>query len=217
MKTPQNATQFAVIGIGRFGLSIVKTLSEYDVSILACDKDMDKLHDAAPYATHVVQADAADEEAMERLGLGNFDVVILAMGEDFESALLAAMKAKEAGAGHIVVKAFGHRQKKIFESIGVDHVVLPEQEMGAKTARRLVSPGLVDMLEDTGHFAVSELRPKDAWVDKTVRQADIRRRDGMTLLAIIRGKRTLIPVLPDMVIEKDDILVAISTINETQG
>lgn len=203
-------TQFAIIGLGRFGMAILQALSRYDVNILACDTDPDCLHEAAQYATHVVQADAADDEALEKLGLGNFDVVILAMGADFEGSLLATMKAKELNVPYIVAKANGERQKKILESIGANLVVLPEHEMGAKIARRLVQPNILDVLNDTDRYSIAEMRPMAEWVGKTVRSADIRRRQGMTLLAILRGKDTIIPVLPDVVIEADDVLVTLS-------
>ena len=201
--------QFAVLGLGRFGMSIVKTLAEYDANILACDKDAAHLHEATEYAAHVVQADAADEDAMRKLGLGNFDVVVLAMGEDFEATIMAAMLAKELGAGKVVAKAFGFRQKKILESIGVDKVVVPEVEMGVKVARNLVNPNVLDVLEQSGGQTITEMLPQSDWVGKTIRQADIRRKHGYTVLAILRGNKT-IPVTIDTVIEENDILVAMN-------
>lgn len=202
--------QFAVLGLGRFGMSIVKTLAEYDANILACDRDPTRLHEATEYAAHVVQADAADEDAMHKLGLGNFDVVVLAMGEDFEASVIAAMLAKELGAGKVVAKAFGARQKKILESIGVDQVVLPEVEMGAKVARNLVNPNVLDVLEQTGRQTIAEMRPMDEWVGKTIGEADIRKHYGYTILAIVRGEETIIPVTTDMQMRKEDILVTLS-------
>ncbi|MDL2318646.1 TrkA family potassium uptake protein [Eubacteriales bacterium OttesenSCG-928-A19] len=201
--------QFAVLGLGRFGMSIVKTLAEYDANILACDKDAAHLHEATEYAAHVVQADAADEDAMRKLGLGNFDVVVLAMGEDFEATIMAAMLAKELGAGKVVAKAFGFRQKKILESIGVDKVVVPEVEMGVKVARNLVNPNVLDVLEQSGGQTITEMLPQSDWVGKTIRQADIRRKHGYTVLAILRGNKT-IPVTIDTVIETGDVLVAMN-------
>ena len=114
-----------MLGLGRFGVSVVKTLSEYDVDVLACDKDPARLHEATPYATHVIQVDLNDEMALQQLGLGNFDVVILAMGEDFEASILTTMMAKEQGAPTVVAKARGLRQKKILEGVGADVVILP--------------------------------------------------------------------------------------------
>lgn len=203
--------QFAVLGLGRFGMSIVKTLAEYDANILACDKDATRLHEATEYAATVVQADAADEDAMKKLGLGNFDVVVLAMGEDFEGTIIAAMLAKEMGAGKVVAKAYGHRQLKILESIGVDKVVVPEVEMGVKVARNLVNPNVLDVLERSGGQSITEMLPQKEWVGKTIGQADIRKEYGYNILAIVRGKETILPVTTETMMHENDILVALNT------
>ncbi len=201
--------QFAVLGLGRFGMSIVKTLAEYDANILACDKNMARLHEATDYATHVVQLDVTDEDAMDKLGLGNFDVVVLAMGEDFESTVLSSMKVKELGTAKILAKAVGERQKKILESIGVDQVVLPEIEMGAKIARQLAQNNILDILENAGH-AITEMHPMEEWTHKTVSEANIRQSYGYSILAVIRGKQTIIPVSADLVLLPDDLLITLS-------
>jgi trk system potassium uptake protein TrkA len=131
MAIEKKYTHFAVLGLGRFGMSIVQTLAaETDANVLACDNNEAKLQQATEYATHVVQVDITDEHALNKLGLGNFDVVILAIGEDFEASLTAAMIAKEHGVKHIIVKAKNNRQKIILKSIGVNEVILPEHEMG---------------------------------------------------------------------------------------
>ena len=150
---------------------------------------------------------------MKKLGLGNFDVVVLAMGEDFAASILAAMLAKELGAGKVVAKAFGARQKKILESIGVDEVALPEVEMGAKVARNLVNPNVLEVLERSGRQTVAEIMPRQEWIGKTIGQADIRRHYGYTILAIVRGNETIIPVAVDTVLVEGDVLI---TLNQTE-
>ncbi len=210
MKKRKQYSQFAVLGLGRFGMSIVRTLSESDVNIMACDNDEMKLQQAAEYATHVVQVDVTDENSLEKLGLGNFEVVILAMGEDFEASLIAAMIAKEHGVKRIIVKAANIRQKTILESIGADEVILPEHEMGAKLARRLIGSNVMDILEESEFYTIKEMRPMDEWVNKTIQHADIRRKHNLTILAIRHGEKLMIPVLPDTVINQDDILIALS-------
>ncbi len=207
MKNKGKDQQYAVIGLGRFGMSIVQALAEYDVNVLACDKDPEMVHLAAEYATHAVQADAADDASMERLGLGNFDVVVVAIGEDFEAAVLAIMRAKELGARYIVAKAIGQRQARIFESLGADLVVQPEHEMGTRIARRLMRPNILDVLEKSEYYTVTEMRPLDEWVGKTVGTANIRKESGMTLLAIIRDGRPIIPVLATQTLRADDLLI----------
>lgn len=205
---------FAVFGLGRFGMSIIQTLSEYDVNILACDNDEAKLKLAEEYATHVVRADASDENALKNLGLQNFDVIILAMGEEFEASQIATMIAKESGAKYVIVKARNLRQKKILESIGADSVVLPEHEMGSKLARKMVVSNIMDILEDSEYYTITEIKPLDEWLDKSVRQANIRQKHNITILAVRQGEELIIPVSPDRIINKEDILIALEEKNK---
>lgn len=200
-------TQFAVLGLGRFGMSIVQTLSEYDVNILACDRDETRLQHALEYATHVVQADVFDEIALEKLGLGSFDVVIMAMGEDFEASQIATMIAKEKGVKRVIVKARNLRQKRILMSIGADEVILPEHEMGAKLARKLVGSNIMDILEESDLYTVVEMKPLPEWIGKSLREADIRKKQNTTVLAVRRADKLTMPVMPDTVIEEDSILL----------
>lgn len=209
MKNQSPATQFAVLGLGRFGLSVVRTLAESDVHILACDRNEALLHEAAEYATRVVKMDVADEDGLAKLGLGNFDVVVIAMGDDFEASVIATMKLKELGTGLVVVKALGQRQKRIFESLGADVVVMPEIETGVKIARRLMRNNVLNALEESGQLDVTEMHPLPEWVGKSVRQSDIRNKHGISLLAVVRGGNALIPVSADEVLLQDDLLVVL--------
>lgn len=209
----KNYRDFAVLGLGRFGMSIVSTLAEADVNILACDEDETKLAQATDYATHVIQVDLADEHALEKLGLGNFDVVILAIGEDFETSLTAAMIAKEQGAKQVIVKARNKRQKTILQSIGVDLVVLPEHEMGAKLARRLTGSNIIDILQESDSHSITEIRPKKEWIGKTVRQADLRQKEQLTVIAIRSGHHLQVPVEADTLIGDHDILLVFREID----
>ena len=203
-------TQFAVLGLGRFGTSIVRTLCNYDVNVLACDNDPARVHAVADCATVALQADVTDESAMAQLGLGNFDVVILAMAEDFESSVIATLMAKEYGAKYVIVKAYGLRQKKILESIGADKVVLPETEMGARLAQQLAHPNVLDILDDSDRYTISEMYPLSEWVGKSVRDSNIRTKHRMMILAIRRGDMMIIPVSPREILLETDILITLS-------
>ena len=210
MPNQKKNTQFAVLGLGRFGYSIVKTLGEHDVHVLACDNDPARLHDVIPYATQVIQVDLADENAVKSLGLGNFDVVVINLGNDFEASLIDTMLAKEAGVKEIVVKGRGRRQRQILESVGATRVVQPEIEMGGKIARQLVGSNIADVLEESEHYTIAEVHPKPEWIGKSIRQADIRRTSGLMVLGLRRGGKLTIPAPPDRVIEAADLLITLS-------
>lgn len=200
---------FAVFGLGRFGMSIIQTLSKYDVNILACDNNEIKVNLATEYATHVIQADASDETALINLGINSFDVIVLAMGEEFEASLIATMIAKENGAECVIVKARNKRQRKILKNIGADKVVLPEHEAGVKLARTILEPNIMDILDDSEYYTITEMKPYDDWLNKTIVEADIRQNHGITILAIRNGKELTIPISPDTIITEDDVLIVI--------
>ncbi len=207
MQEKRKNLQYAVIGLGQFGMSIAETLASHDVDVMVCDLDEHRVAEAAAFATHAVQADVSDESAIVNLGLGNFDIVVISMAEDFEATLMATMIAKEQGADYILVKARSARQKKILLNSGADHVVLPEHEMGARIARRLVGSNIRDILDDSEYYTISEMRPQADWIGKTIRQADIQRTHLITVLAVRHGETVQIPVSPDHVLERGDVLV----------
>ena len=199
---------FAILGLGRFGMSIIETLSQYDVNILACDHDEARVSLATEYATHVIQGDLSDEKTLIKIGLNDFDVVVLAMGESFETSLIATMIAKEQGARYIIVKARNQRQEKILKNNGADKVVLPEYEMGYKIAKSIVEPNIIEILNDMKDYSIIEMKPFDEWIGKTLKETNIRHNHGITILAIIKqGNKIIIPVSPDTSIDKDDVLL----------
>jgi trk system potassium uptake protein TrkA len=210
MTEQQKPANFAVLGLGRFGFSVVETLAQYDVNILACDKDETRLNAVSSYATHILQADISNEITLQSLPLGNFDVVILGMSSEFEASLMATMVAKEQGAKKVLVKARSNRQKKILQSVGADEVIIPEYETGAKIARRLLSSNILDVLEESEFYTISEMRPMEDWLGKSIRQADIRRQHDLMILAIRRGGKLELPVSPDHVLAEEDVLITIS-------
>lgn len=209
MKNEKNR-QFAIIGLGRFGMSILQTLAQHDVDILAVDSDADKITDAARVATHVVQADAGDEDALCALDLGFYDVVVLAMGGDFEATLTAAMLAKEQGARFVMAKVRTLRQKAAMEKLGADRVVLPEHDMGRRVGLGLLSPTLMDVLEQSGKSLIGEMAPRPEWVGKSLRQLNLRQAEGLLVMAVKTGDSLVVPVPPDYVLKQDDSLILLS-------
>jgi trk system potassium uptake protein TrkA len=210
MLKKKRKASFAVFGLGRFGMSIVETLSEYDVQILACDKNERNVQEASSYATHVIQADISDEAMLRTMDIGSFDVVIIAMGNDFEAAQILAMVAKEQGVSHIIVRAKSKLQKEIFEKLEINEVILPEYEMGVKVAHRLRGLNIKDILEDSDLYTISEMQPKDEWLGKSIRQADIRKQYNLMIIAIRRGNNLHISPAPEWVINAEDVLVVLS-------
>ncbi|MCI1894223.1 MAG: TrkA family potassium uptake protein [Lactobacillus sp.] len=207
----QPARSFAIFGLGRFGTSIVSHLAEEDVELLAADRDLTRVEAVSAWVDQAVVGDASDEAFLTRLAIEHFDVVVFAMGEDFESSVMGTMVAKERGCPRVVVKALDPRQAKILIRVGADQVVLPEVEMGAKIARSLVNANIIDAFAQIDGIDITERRPDPQWIGKTLAEADVRRSAGVEVLALIRTGQTQVPVKAETVLRAEDVLVTVAS------
>lgn len=209
--TVSRDTQFAILGLGKFGRSMAATLYENGFSVLCCDIRENTVHDAADFATHIVQADASDKAVLEKLGISNFDVVVIAFSADFEAAAVTATILKEMGVPFIVAKANGIRQKQIFESIGVDRVVLPEREMGERIAYGLITNDLMESIHHSDRYDIIEMKPLPEWTGKSLAKLRLRQTELMNVLMIIRNGEVLAVLDAQTVLQKDDDLIVLKS------
>ncbi|MBR1442703.1 MAG: TrkA family potassium uptake protein [Firmicutes bacterium] len=210
--------QFAVLGLGQFGNGIAKTLIEKGQDVLCCDKDEDAVAAIAQYgASHTFIADLTDPATYQNFGLNNFDVVIIAMGSDFQASIMATLEAKEHGAKYIISKAKTDVQKTILEKVGADKVVLPEHEMGVKLATSFITTNVFDYINLSDKFSIAEVSPKAAWVGKTLAKSNIRAKYGLNIVAIKRGNGLIVSPRADEEILEHDILVSIGETEKIQS
>ncbi len=200
--------QIAVLGLSRFGASVARALTTMGVEVLGVDIDPEKVADISHEVTHAVQADILDNDALDTLGLRNFDVVVLSI-KDVEISCIATMALKDHGATKIVAQAGGEAHKKILERIGADQVIMPERDMGVRLARSLSSNNLIDYMELSSEHSLMELQALDEWVGCTLKQSNIRNRYKLNVVAIRSGKVLRVAPGGDDMIHDGDILVVI--------
>lgn len=179
-------TQFAVLGLGKFGRSIVKTLYNNGFNVLCCDIDEHAVQEIAPFATHVYQADVSEIATLEKIGISNFDVVIIAFTNSFEAVAVTAIILKEMGVRYILAKASGAHQKQILESIGVDRVILPEEEMGERIAYSFITNDLLEDIHRSGKYNIIEMKPRSQWIGENLQNLRLRQTEGFNIITIIR-------------------------------
>ncbi len=201
--------QFAVLGLGRFGQSLVKTLIENDCDVLCCDKDMEIVNEMAKYGCHSVQADVTDVHVLDQFGINNFDVVVVAIGEDMEGSILATMMAKELGAKFVIAKAKNDIQKSILQKVGADRVVLPERDMGVRIANTLITTNIIDYINLSDKFAIVEIEPHVNWINKSILDSNVRAKYGLNIVAIKRNNHIIVSPLPSEVIQEKDVLIVV--------
>lgn len=203
--------QFVIIGLGRFGTNMAKALYKMGYEVLAVDRSMQKVQEFSDEVTHVVQADATDENSLRALGILNFDVVVVAIGEDVQSNIMATLQLKEIGAKYIVATARNTLQAKLLEKIGANRVVLPERDMARRVAYNLASTSVMDYIELSPQFSIVEITVPKAFQNKTLAESNIRAKYGINIVAIKRQDDLIISPLPSEELREHDIAVVVGS------
>lgn len=209
--------QFAVIGLGRFGSNMAKALTKMGYEVLAIDKNQHKVQEFSDEVTHVVQADTTDENALRELGILNFDVVVVAIGEDVQANVLTTLQLKEIGVNFIVATSRNSLHTKLLEKVGADRIVAPERDMARRVAYNLASTSVMDYIELSPRFSIVEITAPKAFQNKTIAESNIRAKYGINVVAIKRGEDLIISPLPSEKIIKDDIVVVVGKNESING
>lgn len=200
---------FAVMGLGRFGGSICKELSEEGMQVLAVDNDEERVNEFKNIASHAVIADTTDEDALRELGLKNIDHVIVAIGENIQASILTTVILTDLDVKKITVKAQNDYHEKILNKIGVDQVVHPERDMGKRIAHHLISNNILDYLELSDEYSIVEVRAGRKMVGRTLVDLDIRMKYGCNVVAIKGDSGITISPGSDVVLKADDVLIVV--------
>lgn len=201
--------QYIVIGCGRFGSSVATTMHLLGHQVMAIDKNDDAVQALAEKVTHAAIVDVTDEQALRALGMGNFDVAIIAIGSDIRASIMATLIAKEMGVEQIVCKAKDELQAKVLYKIGADRVVFPERDMGVRVAHNLVSNNILDHIELDPDYSIVEIVTPKEWEGKTLIDLDLRAKYEITVLAIKCGKSINVTPSPEEELKAGSILVVI--------
>ncbi|MGG5178278.1 potassium channel family protein [Bacillus sp. MM09(2025)] len=206
--------EFAVIGLGRFGGSICKALSEEGLEVLAMDLNEDRVNEYAQIASHAVIGDSTDEAVLKNLGMRNFDHVIVAIGENIQASILTTIILKELGVKLVTAKAHNDYHEKLLNKIGADRVVHPERDMGKRIAHKIITNNVIEYLELSDEYGLIEVEANGHLENQSLYDLDIRARYQINIVAIKRGKEVIISPLAHEQIHKNDILIVIGAMKD---
>lgn len=205
-----------LVGLGRFGRHIAEKLDELHHQVMAIDINEKRVGKVLPYVTNAQIGDSTDEEFMESLGISNFDVCIVAIGENFQSSLETTSLLKELGAKLVVSRAGRDVHAKFLLKNGADEVVYPEKQLAAWTAIRYTAEHIFDYVELDAEHAIFELSIPDSWIGKTVGQLDIRNRNNINIMAFkYRGIMNM-NIRSDTQIQPDNTMLVLGNIKDIQ-
>ena len=198
--------EFMVIGLGRFGGGLATTLVGMGHEVLGVDVDPKTVQQLSGLLTHVVEADSTSEEAMRQLGAGDFATAVVAIGTDIEASILTTSVLTDLGVRKIVAKAVTEPHGRILERVGAHRVVFPERDMGVRVGHSLAGSILDYFQLDPGFALVETVVPREL-VGKTLAEAEVRRRYGITVVCVKPQGGSFTYATPDTVVQQGDILV----------
>ncbi|NLV17124.1 MAG: TrkA family potassium uptake protein [Syntrophomonadaceae bacterium] len=204
-----NKKQFVVIGIGRFGASVARTLYTMGYDVMAIDIDEEVIEEMKDEVTYGIAADAQETRILESLGVRNLDVAVVAVGNDIQASILISLALQEIGVPKVVAKAIDDRHGRLLEKLGVDKIIYPERDMGERLAHYLVSTNLLDYIAISDKYSLSEVIASDRLINKTLKETNLRVKYGVNVIALKRGERLIISPPGEEFIKADDVLICI--------
>jgi trk system potassium uptake protein TrkA len=200
--------QFLVIGAGRFGAALATTLYEFGHEVVVIDSREARVEAIMHQVTHAAIVDATDEDALRQLGIGNFDYVIVAIGENLEANILATVAAKSSGAKQVISKASSNLAAQVLARVGADQVIRPEHDMGVRLAMQLATPSIVDAFKLGEHHGVIEIEAQGPLVGR-LEQLRLPTRFGVQVIAVNRDGQVEIGPGADYELRPGDNIVLI--------
>ena len=202
---------FVVIGLGRFGMTLARELYRLGHEVLAVDKDEEAVHRVSDSVSHVITADAQDEQVLKSIGVRNFDHAVVAFADNIQDNILITLMLKELGVKNVIAKGNDDLHVKVLKRIGADRIVFPEADMGARFAQMVASNNIIDYIDISEDYSIVEVAAPDRWGGKSIRQIDVRARYGINILAVKthNGETIHVSPEPDYVIRRGDALVVI--------
>ncbi|MBF9336363.1 potassium channel family protein [Microbacterium lacticum] len=210
-----SATSVAVIGLGRFGGALATELVRSGTEVLGIDTDEDVVQSLNGVLTHVVRADSTKEVALEQLGVTQFDRVVVGIGSDIQASILTTSLLKRMGVRSIWAKAISEQHGLILEQLGIEHVIFPEADMGRRVAH-LVRGAMLDYVEFDRDLVVAKTVAPGAIVGKTLEQAAVRRRYGVTIVKVRSADGEWRDADASSVISAGDLLIVIGPVEATE-
>lgn len=203
-----------LIGLGRFGRHVAIKLNELNHQVLAIDIQEERVNEVLQYVTEAQIGDCTHKNFLSTLGVSDFDVCIVAIGDNFQNSLETTSLLKELGAKYVVSRASRDVHAKFLLRNGADSVVYPEKQLAAWTAIRYSSDNIFDYIELDEGYAIVETGIPAKWVGKTIGEIDIRKKYNINIMAVKHDNKLDLTITPSTSFNKDDKMLVMGHVND---
>lgn len=205
-----------LIGLGRFGQNVAVKLNQLKHEVMAVDSDEARVNAVLPFVTNAQIGDCTSESFLETLGVRNYDLCIVAIGDGFQASLETASLLKELGAKFVVARASSEVHAKFLLRNGADEIVYPERQLAEWIAVRYTADHISDYVELQGGHAIFEVDAPKQWIGKTIGELDVRRKYNLNILGIKTGNEPRFDVTSSTVIKEGEKLMVLGDYKEAQ-
>ncbi|WP_217906717.1 potassium channel family protein [Qipengyuania atrilutea] len=195
-----------VIGLGRFGVAVARSLTRMGHEVMAIDTDPACIQAMCDELTQAVEADATEPETLRRLGAAEFETAVVGIGSNLEASVLTVLALSDLGVPKICAKAINEAHARILERTGATVIVQPEARMGERVAH-VIGANLIDFIQFDDDFAIAKMRAPDDFAGRTLEETGIRTQHGITVVGIKRPQQDFVYAVPDTEVRKDDLLI----------
>ena len=214
----RESRQFAVIGLGRFGRAVCGSLHKLGYEVLGTDIDEKVVTQVLTQrlASHAIQLDSTEPEALKEAGIYEMDTVVVAIGNYLQESIITTLNVKEAGVEYVVAKASSEIHGKLLQRVGADHVVFPEHEAGCALAETITKPAILERFELDPENSIIEVLIPEAFHNKTLAELELRNSYGVSVLAVGDGEKFSINPDPRQKLSKGLVMVVIGSNKDIQ-
>lgn len=208
MISHKSTIEFGVIGLGRFGFALAKTLADAGKDVLVIDNNESKIKQIRHLTDNAFVVGLLDKETLEDAGIQNCETVIVCIGENIDVSILTTLNVISMGVPRVIAKAISYEQGCVLEKIGAE-VVYPESDMAIKLANSLISTNILDSIELKGDIAIAEFKLTNKIAGQTVVQANIRKKYNLNIIALEQKGTTTTDITADIMLHVDDKMVVV--------
>lgn len=216
MKRTHTTASFGVIGLGRFGSALVKTLAEAGQEVIAIDKDEQKVKAVRKYTDFAFVVESLTAETLEETGVQNCQTVTICIGETMDISILTTMLVIKMGVPRVISKANSQAHGEVLKLIGAT-VVYPEADMAVRMGKRLISGNLMDYIALDDHIEVRRIQVEGSIVGRSIQEINVRRKYGINVIAVERGHQTQVDFSPQFKFAMGDIVTVIGKVEQIEA
>ena len=213
MKRHDSESSYGVIGLGRFGTALVKTLTEAGKEVIAVDKDEQKVKAVRRYTDFAFVVADLTEETLEETGIQNCGSVTICIGEKMDVSILTTMMVLKMGIPHVIAKASSQAHGEVLKQLGAT-VVYPESDMAVRIGKRLISGNLLDYISLDNDVEIRRIQAGGVLLDRSIQELDVRRNYGINIIAIERDHQTTVEFSADYRFRAGDIVDVIGKVDK---